>query len=139
MSKSCNFLPIGLHFNNVHHKKNHYYTPIGQGWSEPVATIALVWDEAIQDILGMNQKHILFPYPRFFQFFSLPQSFPLLPTSPHFALIPLLETWNLKWELETRWQKWGPRTCTWSERAKVEGKKWELEVGAWSKREKTRG
>jgi hypothetical protein len=32
----------------------------GFGWSELVATSALVQDEAIQAVLGMNQKHILF-------------------------------------------------------------------------------
>jgi hypothetical protein len=58
------------------------------GWSEPAATNALVQDEAIEAILGMNQKHILFPYPRIFQRLSLPQNFPLLPPSPHFPLIP---------------------------------------------------
>ncbi len=51
-------------------------------WSEPGATSAPVQDEAIQAILGLNQKHILFPYPRIFQPPSLPQNFPLLPTSP---------------------------------------------------------
>ncbi len=52
------------------------------GWNEPVATSAPVQDEAIQAILRLNQKHILFPYPRIFQPPSLPQNFPLLPTSP---------------------------------------------------------
>jgi hypothetical protein len=36
------------------------------GWSEPTATSAIIQDEAIQAVLGMNQKHILFPCPRFF-------------------------------------------------------------------------
>ncbi len=36
------------------------------GWSEPVDTSALAQDEAVQAILGMNQKHILFPYPWIF-------------------------------------------------------------------------
>jgi quinol-cytochrome oxidoreductase complex cytochrome b subunit len=56
-----------------------------------------IQDEAIQTVLGMNQKHIL-PGPRFLVFSasSLPQSFSflpisLLPTSLHFALIPLSE------------------------------------------------
>jgi hypothetical protein len=33
-----------------------------KGWSEPATTNALIEDEAIQAVLGMNQKHILFPY-----------------------------------------------------------------------------
>jgi len=73
------------------------------GWSEPIATNAPVEDEAVQAILGMNQKHILL-CPKFLVFSasSMPHSFsllptsflftsPLLPTSPHFAFIPLLE------------------------------------------------
>jgi len=79
------------------------------GWSEPIATNAPVEDEAVQAILGMNQKHILL-CPKFLVFStsSMPHSFsllptsflftsPLLPTSPHFAFIPLLElgsTWS---------------------------------------------
>jgi hypothetical protein len=61
-----------------------------------------VQDEAVQTVLRMNQKHILFPYPgifqglvfRIFQPPSLPQNFPLLPTSLllflslHFPFIP---------------------------------------------------
>ncbi len=52
-----------------------------EGWSEPAATSAPVQDEAVQAVLGMNQKHIL-PCPRFLVFSasSLPQSFSLLPT-----------------------------------------------------------
>jgi hypothetical protein len=37
------------------------------GRSEPAATNAPVKDEAIQAVLGMNQKHIL-PYPKFLVF-----------------------------------------------------------------------
>jgi hypothetical protein len=65
-----------------------------QGWSETTATNAPVQDEAIQAVLGMNQKHILLPCPEIFQPLSLPQNFPLLPTfalllpSPHFLLTP---------------------------------------------------
>jgi hypothetical protein len=57
---------------------------INSGWSEPAATNAPVEDEAVQAILGMNQKHIL-PCLKFWVFSvsSLwPQSFSLLPTSP---------------------------------------------------------
>jgi len=36
----------------------------------------------------MNQKHILFPCPGIFQLPSLPQNFPLLPTSPPSYLPP---------------------------------------------------
>jgi hypothetical protein len=43
-----------------------------KGWSEPAATCAPVQDEAVQAILGMNQKHILFPCPGIFQPPSLP-------------------------------------------------------------------
>jgi hypothetical protein len=42
------------------------------GWSEPAATNALVQDEAVRAVLGMNQKHILFPCPGIFQSPSLP-------------------------------------------------------------------
>jgi len=64
------------------------------GWSETTATNAPVQDEAVQVVLGMNQKHILLPCPGIFQPPSLPQNFPLLPTfallppSPHFLLTP---------------------------------------------------
>jgi len=69
------------------------------GWSEPAATSAPVQDEAVQAVLWMNQKHILFPCPGIFQPPSLPQTCPLLPTSPppfasllppstHFPLTP---------------------------------------------------
>ncbi len=61
---------------------------VRSGWSEPAATNAPVQDEVIQAVLGMNQKHILFPCPRIFQPSSLPQKFPLLPPSPHFSLTP---------------------------------------------------
>jgi hypothetical protein len=57
------------------------------GWSETTATNASVQDEAIQAVLGMNQKHIFLPCPGIFQPSSLPQNFPLLPTPP-----PLLPT-----------------------------------------------
>jgi hypothetical protein len=69
----------------------------GLGWSEPAATDAPAEDKAIQDVLGMNQKHIL-PCPKFLVFSasSLPKSFSLLPTSllltspllPHSQLPP---------------------------------------------------
>jgi hypothetical protein len=55
------------------------------GWNEPTTTNAPIQDEAIQGVLGINQKHILFPCPRFFQLSSLPHNFPLLPTSTHFV------------------------------------------------------
>jgi len=53
-----------------------------EGWSETTATNAPVQDEAVQAVLGMNQKYILLPCPRIFQPPSLPQNFPLLPTPP---------------------------------------------------------
>ncbi len=71
------------------------------GWSEPAATNAPVEDEAVQAILGMNQKPILFPCPETFQPPFLPQKFPAylpsplptspLPPSPHFPLTPSRE------------------------------------------------
>jgi hypothetical protein len=70
---------------------------INEGWSEPLATSAPVQDEVVQVVLKMNQKHILFPNPGIFQPPSLPQNFPLLPTSPllllspHFSFTPSLE------------------------------------------------
>jgi hypothetical protein len=36
------------------------------GWSEPAATNAPDQDEAVQAVLGMNQKHILLPCPGIF-------------------------------------------------------------------------
>jgi len=58
------------------------------GWSETKTTNAPVQDEAVQAVLGMNQKHILLPCLGIFQPPSLPQNFPLLPPSPHFLLTP---------------------------------------------------
>jgi hypothetical protein len=73
------------------------------GWNEPTTTNALVEDEAVHAILGMNQKHIL-PCLKFLVFSTsfLPQSFsllptslqptsPFLPTSPNFVFTPLPE------------------------------------------------
>ncbi len=50
-------------------------------WSEPITTSAPIQDEAVQAILGMNQKHIL-PCLRFLVFLAslLAQKFSLLPT-----------------------------------------------------------
>jgi hypothetical protein len=69
-----------------------------EGWSEPAATSAPVQDEAVQAVLGMNQKHIL-PCPSspaqgfwFFQPLRCPKVFPsYLPTSTHFAFTPSSE------------------------------------------------
>ncbi len=47
-----------------------------------------VQDEAVQAVLGMTQKHILFPCPGIFQPPSLPQNFPFIPPSLHFPLTP---------------------------------------------------
>jgi hypothetical protein len=65
---------------------------MGEAWSEPAAINAPVQDEAVQAVLGMNPNTssppnlgiliFLFPCPGFFQPSYLPQSFPLLPTSP---------------------------------------------------------
>jgi hypothetical protein len=83
------------------------------GWSELATTNAPIEDEAVQAVLGMNQKHIL-PYPKFLGFFSLffapkiflptylPPTFlpfpisllltsPFLLIPPHFVFTPLLE------------------------------------------------
>jgi hypothetical protein len=66
------------------------YWPAGVNQQSPVHQF-----RAIQAILGMNQKHILFHCPGIFKPPSLPQNFPLLPTSPpllppspHFVLTP---------------------------------------------------
>jgi hypothetical protein len=79
------------------------------GWSETTATNAPVQDEAVQAILGMNQKHILLPCPGILQPLLCPKIFPsyllplsyllpsllptfaLLPPSPHFLLTPSLK------------------------------------------------
>jgi hypothetical protein len=42
------------------------WIPLKEGWSEPAATSAPVQDEAVQAVLGMNQKHIRFPCPGIF-------------------------------------------------------------------------
>jgi len=68
-------------------------TMLHWGWSETTATNAPVQDEAVQAVLGMNQKHILLPFlpcPGIFQPPSLPQNFPLLPTPPPPYLLPSL-------------------------------------------------
>jgi len=62
--------------------------PLLLGWSEPAATNAPVQDAAVQAVLGMNQKHILFPCPGIFHPLSLPQNFPFLPTYPHPNILP---------------------------------------------------
>jgi len=51
------------------------------GWGEPAATNAPVEDEAVETVLGMNQKHII-PCPKLliFSASSLPQKFSLLLT-----------------------------------------------------------
>jgi hypothetical protein len=71
------------------------------GRSEPGATSAPVQDEAIQAVLGMNpntsSRAFLFSSSLAQGFFypsSLPQSFPLLPTSPHFALTYIARAWE---------------------------------------------
>jgi len=50
------------------------------GWSQPATTNALVEDETVEAVLGMNQKHIL-PCPKvlIFSTSSLPQNCSLLP------------------------------------------------------------
>jgi hypothetical protein len=59
------------------------------GWSEPAATNARVEDEAVETVLGMNQKHIL-PCPKLliFSASSLPQKISLLPYLPPTNLPP---------------------------------------------------
>ncbi len=59
-----------------------YFTSLLFGGNEPTTTNAPIQDEVVRTIQGMNQKCILFPCPRIFQPFSLPQIFPLLPTYP---------------------------------------------------------
>ncbi len=79
----------------------HTFSPYSQcqkytidDWCEPAATNALIQDEAVQTVLGMNQKHILFPCPRIFQ----PQNFPSYLPPP--LLLPSLHfPFNLSLEL----------------------------------------
>jgi hypothetical protein len=51
---------------------------LARGWSEPAATSAPVQDEAVQAVLGMNQKTYPFPLPRDFSapFFAPKFSYP---------------------------------------------------------------
>jgi hypothetical protein len=65
------------------------------GWNEPTATNALVEDEVIQAILGMNQKHILFSCAGIFQPPFLPQNFPFLPNSPPPTSFPSFPTYSI--------------------------------------------
>ncbi len=114
--------------------------PLGR--SEPAATNALVEDEAVATILGMNQKYIL-PAQNygFFHFFSA-KKFSFLPTSPllftsppsylplDFELSPELSP-----KLESRWN--GSKASALEARAGVgvEPARWELEreqSRAWS-------
>ncbi len=92
-----------------------------EGWSELATTSAEVQDEAIQAVLGMNQKHIL-PCPRFLvfaasslpQIFFLPTYFPptYLPTPTYLTSFYVreslgeLEVKGQKWQLELGRQKW---------------------------------
>jgi hypothetical protein len=52
---TCNIFVVGLN-----------QQALQMGWNEPIATNALVEDEAVQAILQMNQKPILFPCPKIF-------------------------------------------------------------------------
>ncbi len=92
------------------------------GWSEPVTTNAPVQDEAIQAVLGMNQKHIL-PCLRFLVFFAsyLPQKFSFLPTylTSFCAHSIARDQESLKWEgrrgrakvaIRTKHLKWKGRS-----------------------------
>ncbi len=79
------------HQNNVCQSKQFKHLPQRNqfiGWSEPAATNAPVENEAVQAVLGMNQKPILFPCPGISQPPSMPQTFPLLPNSPLSFLPP---------------------------------------------------
>jgi hypothetical protein len=53
-----------------------------KGWSEPAATSAPIQDEAVQVVLGMNKKHILFPAQGFFSLLLCPKIFPSYLLSP---------------------------------------------------------
>ncbi len=79
------------------------------GWNEPVATNALVEDEAIEAVLGMNQKHILH-CPKLFVFLTsfLSQIFSLLPPSylpPTYLPPPTYLTWFCAHSI-TKAQEW---------------------------------
>jgi hypothetical protein len=77
------------------------------GWNELVATSALVQDEVIQAILGMNQKDILFPCLGIFHpplcskivpSFLLPPSYLPLPTSlTSFPIHSISRAWESSW------------------------------------------
>jgi hypothetical protein len=92
-------------------------------WSELIATNALVQDEVVQAVLGMNQKHIL-PCPRFLVFStsSLPQSFFHLPTSPF--LLTYLTSFCAHSIVKVR------------ESLKQEGRRGRAKIGAKSRRAK---
>ncbi len=78
-----------------------FETSSGGTGAKPAATNAPVEDEAVQAVLGINRKPILFPCPGIFQPSSLPQKFPFLPPSPHFPLNPTQELYRAP-ELEPR-------------------------------------
>jgi hypothetical protein len=68
------------------------------------ATSAPVRDEALEAVLGMNQKHILFPCPGIFQPSSLPQNLPLIPLSyplptslTSFPAHSIAKAWESSW------------------------------------------
>ncbi len=98
------------------------------GWNEPTATNALIEDEVVQAILGMNQKHISLAQSFwFFQLLLCPKLFPsyLPPLSylPPTYLISffahsIIKAWeSLKQQLGQRaWsgsQKWQARVAAW--------------------------
>jgi hypothetical protein len=66
------------------------------GWSEPAATNAPVEDEAIQVVLGMNQKSILFPCPGIFQPLLCPKIFPSYLPPPHYIPHHISRSLHLK-------------------------------------------
>ncbi len=93
-----------------------------EDWSEPAATNALVQDEAVLLVLGMNQKHILFSAQGFFSPLLCPKIFVsyLLPRPsylPHlisrsFHLqslgeFPSLSSTELRGDVNTRLEKGG--------------------------------
>ncbi len=111
---------------------------------------APVQDEAVQAVLGMNQKHIL-PCPRFLVFStsSLPQSFSYLPTylvsfCTH-SIAKARDRESLKWEGQRRRVEPGTKSRRAematrtkhlkqkgkSGRAKSKSQKWEGREGVW--------
>jgi hypothetical protein len=108
-----------------------------------------VQDEAVQAVLGMNQKHILY-CPRFFQPLLCPKVFPSYLPSPSYlptyltscCAYSIVRAWeSLKWEDKRGRVELGARSgraevATGSKCLKWKGRSGRVEAGAKSKRAK---